>query len=138
MPSLSALPPVECWARLEAVSTAMLAFAHEGDVHVVPVNICVRDRQVWFRTGEGVKRRAARAGVRMAVALEQHDDLSHGGWSVAARGPASLEPDGPPTRGRPTVRPWRRQAQEGDWVRVAVDTIEGRQLVLGAAGTAAR
>lgn len=133
MPHLAELPPGECWARLEAEYTALLSFAHEHDVHAMPVNICIRDRQVWFRATEGVKLRAARAGVRMALTVEQHDDLTHGGWSVSARGTASTSDQGPPARGRPTVRPWRRGAQQGTWVHVAVDTITGRELVPGSA-----
>ena len=129
MPSLAELTPAECWTRLAAAYTAIVAFAHEDDVHVLPVNVCVRDRQVWFRTAEGLKLRAAAAGVRMAVAVERHDEVEHHGWSVCARGPASVEPDGPPRRDAPIVRPWRRDAHDGAWVRVAVDTITGRQLV---------
>lgn len=129
MPTLVELPSDECWRRLAAEYTALLSFAFEDDVHVVPVNLCVRDRDVWFRTAEGAKLRAARAGVRMAVAVERHDDLTHGGWSVSARGPAGVEQEGPPARDAPTVRPWRRAAGDGAWVRVAVDTITGRQLV---------
>lgn len=138
MPSLVDLPPVECWSRLEAASTASLAFTFEGDVHVEPVNVCVRHRQLWFRSGHGLKLRAARAGVRMAVAIGSHDDLEHVGWSVTARGPASVDPDGPAAEGRPTVRPWRRDAVGGHWVRIAVDTITGRELVLGRAREDAR
>ncbi len=135
MPTLVELPPAECWTRLEAEYTALLAFAHDGDVHTMPVNVCVRDRQVWFRTLEGAKLRAARAGVRMAVAVERHDDLDHHGWSVCARGTARVESEGPPARGAATVRPWRRGAGDGAWVRVAVDTITGRQLVAGSSPT---
>ena len=138
MPQLAPLPPVECWHRLEAASTAFAAFTFEGDVHVEPVNVCVRDRQVWFRATDGLRLRAARAGVRVAVAIGAHDDLEHRGWSVTARGAASVDPDGPPARGRPTVRPWRREAMQGAWVRVPVDTITGRELVPGGAGAHAR
>ena len=129
MPSLAELTPAECWSRLGVEYTAIVAFTHEGDVHGLPVNVCVRDRQVWFRTTEGLKLRAAAAGVRMAVVVERHDEVEHGGWSVCARGPASVEPEGPPRRDAPVVRPWRRGARGGAWVRIAVDTITGRQLV---------
>lgn len=135
MPALVELPPAECWTRLAAEYTVLVCFAHDGDVHAMPVNACVRDRQVWFRTTEGVKLRAARAGTRMAVVVERHDDLDHHGWSICARGVAEVDPDGPPARGGPIVRPWRRGARDGTWVRVAVDTITGRQLALGAAPT---
>lgn len=131
MPSLRDLTTDECWARLRAEYTALVSFAHEGDLHAMPVNISVRDRSVWFRTEQGTKLAAARAGARMVVAVEWHDDLDHLGWSVAARGPAAVVPDGPPPDDAPVVRPWRQDAQYGEWVRVAVDTITGRQLALG-------
>lgn len=138
MPRLAELSTAECWTRLAAEYTALVAFAHEGEVHVLPVNVCVRDHDVWFRAGDGVAQQAARSGARMAVAVERHDDLAHAGWSVAARGDAGVDADGPPAQGAPTVRPWRRGAQQGAWVRVAVDTITGRQLVLGPVSTATR
>ena len=46
MPRLVDLPPVECWTRLEAISTASVAFVDDQDVHVEPVNVCVREREV--------------------------------------------------------------------------------------------
>lgn len=131
MPTLAALPVVECWTRLEAEYTAMLSFCHDGDTHAMPVNFCVRDRQLWFRAPEGVKLRAARSGARMALSVHRQDAIEHAGWSVTARGPATVEPEGPSSRGTPTVRPWALEARGGTWVRVAVDTITGRQLVLG-------
>ena len=133
MPSLVELPPAECWTRLAAEYTVLVCFVHDGDVHAMPVNACVRDRQVWFRTADGVKLRAAQAGSRMAIVVERYDDLVHHGWSVCARGAARVDEGGPPARDAPTVRPWRRGARDGTWVRVAVDTITGRQLDFGRA-----
>lgn len=134
MPTLATLPVVECWTRLAGEYTAMLSFCHDGDVHAMPVNIVVRDRQVWFRAPEGAKLRAARGGTRMALAVHRQDAIDHAGWSVTARGRASVEEDGPPFDGGPPVRPWAMEARNGAWVHVAVDTITGRQLVLGPAG----
>lgn len=131
MPALGALSPFECWTRLAAEYTALLAFCDDGDVHVMPINLGIQDQQVWFRTAEGTKLRAARDGARMAVSVQHHMDLDHGGWSVTVRGPATVEAEGPPVRGAPPVRPWVLDAREGQWVRVAVDTITGRELRLG-------
>lgn len=131
MPTLAHLPASECWTRLAAAYTAVVSFAHEGEVHAMPVNCCVRDQAVWFRTASGVKLRAASSGARMAVTIHAHDELQHSGWSVSARGRASIRPEGPSGDGAPTVRPWLRDAGSGQWVRVDVDTITGRQLVLG-------
>lgn len=129
MPTLRALPTAVCWSRLGAAYTAVLGFCHEDDVHVMPVNLCVWNEQVWFRTNEGVKLRAAREGVRMAVAVHQEAALEHGGWSVTARGPVTVTADGPPrVSGARTVRPWALDAREGQWVRIAVDAITGREL----------
>ena len=131
MPVLTELTVDECWARLQAEYTALVAFVHEDDVHVLPVNMSAHDRVIWFLTEAGTKLDAARAGVRMAVAVEWHDDVDHLGWSVTARGPSDVVPEGPGHEDRPVVRPWRRDAQRGQWVRIAVDTITGRQLALG-------
>ena len=131
MPILTELTVDECWARLQAEYTALVAFVHDHEIHVQPVNISAHDSSVWFRTQAGTKLDAARAGVRMAVAVEWHDEVDHLGWSVAARGPSQVVPDGPSHEQGMVVRPWRRDAQEGQWVRIAVDTITGRQLALG-------
>ncbi len=129
MPTLRALPTSECWSRLGAAYTAVLAFCHDDDVHVMPVNLSVGDEQIWFRTNEGTKLRAARQGARMAVAVHQEAALEHGGWSVTARGPATVVVEGPPRAGGvPTVRPWALDAREGQWVHIAVDAITGREL----------
>ncbi len=129
MPTLGTMEVEDCWARLRGEYTAVLAFCHEADVHVMPVNLCVRGEQVWFRAADGAKLRAARAGSRMAVSVSRHDDLDHGGWSVTARGPATVMADGPPDDGSPAVRPWVLEARDGRWIRVVVDTITGRQLL---------
>lgn len=131
MPHLAELPTAACWRRLQAAYTAVLAFTHEGDVHAMPVNVCARDGQIWFRATEGVKLRAARARARMAVVVEWHDELAHTGGSVTARGDAREAPEGPPPALRPPVRPWWGDAQRGTWVVVAVDTITGRALRSG-------
>lgn len=128
VPTLDTLPIAECWARLRGEYTAVLAFCHEHDVHVMPVNVGTRDEQIWFRAAEGVKLRAARDGARMAVSVQHHVELDHGGWSVTARGHARVEEEGPPHGGVPTVRPWMLTARSGQWVCIDVDTITGRQL----------
>lgn len=128
MPRLAALPAAECWRRLAREYTAVVAFCHEDDVHVMPVNIGVRDHQVWFRTAEGAKLRAARAGARMAVSVQHHVDLDHVGWSLTARGPARVEATGPTGIGAPSVRPWLLTARDGAWVCITVDAITGRRI----------
>lgn len=128
MPTLGVLPPETCWRRLCDAYTVMLSFAFEDDVHAMPVNVCVRGSQVWLRARDGVKLRAARAGVRMAVAVHDQDPLTHGGWSVTARGVAGVDEAGPPRTDQPVVRPWAADAREGTWVRIDVDRITGRAL----------
>lgn len=135
MPTLTELSAAASWDRLAAAYTVLLAFAHDGDVHVMPVNAGAHDQQVWFRTTGDNALRAAGAGARMAVAIEHHDAFSHTGWSVTARGPARVAPEGPGTTGQATVRPWRGDARDGTWVCIAVDTITGRQLAVGGTHT---
>lgn len=133
MPTLSEMPTAACWQHLSAAYTVTLCFAHDGDVHAMPMNALVRDGEVWVRTAGEVARRAAEHGVRMAVTVGEHDRAEHTGWSVTARGPAAVADDGPRPGGDLPLRPWRREARdEGTWVRIDIDTITGRRL--GAAG----
>ena len=77
MPHLEPVPERDCWELLGAAVTAQVSFWHEDEIHAMPVNIMVRDGQVWFRTpDEGIKVRAATANVRMAVAVAPPPDLS--------------------------------------------------------------
>ncbi len=135
MPHLTPVPDVDCWDVLGAAVTAHVSFWHEDEIHAMPVNIMVRDGQIWFRTRpDGVKLRAAAANVRMAVAVTPPPDgLDHLGVSATARGPSRLAE--PPVGGI-TVRPWAPDARDGAWVCVDVDTVVGRRLAPGSSDAA--
>ena len=133
VPTLAEMPTAACWQHLAAAYTVTLCFAHDDDVHAMPMNAQVRDGEVWLRTSGRVARRAAVAGVRMAVTVGEHDRTEHPGWSVTARGPATVMDEGPAPGAGPSLRPWRPEARDtGTWIRISVDTITGRRL--GAAG----
>jgi hypothetical protein len=132
VPTLAEMPTAACWQHLAAAYTVTLCFAHDGDLHAMPMNASVVAGEVWVRASGKVARSAAEQGVRMAVTVGEHDLTEHTGWSVTARGPAAVAP-GPPSEGAPPLRPWRPEARDrGTWVRISVDTITGRRL--GAVG----
>ena len=130
MPHLAPVPPADCWDMLGRAVTAQVAFWHEDDIHAMPVNIMVRDGQVWFRTRTGgVKHRAASASARMAISVAVvTTGPDHLGVSATVRGPARLAE---PPPGGITARPWAPEARAGVWVCVDVCTVEGRQLAPG-------
>lgn len=133
MPALAEMSATACWEHLAAAYTVTLCFAHDGDLHAMPMNTHVHDGAVWVRAASTVACRAAEDRQRMAVTVGEHDLIDHTGWSVTARGPAAVVPDGPPSEGDPPLRPWRAEAREGGtWIRIDIDTITGRRL--GAAG----
>lgn len=133
MPTLATMSTAACWQQLAAAYTVTLCFAHDDDVHAMPMNALVRDGEVWVCTAGDAARRAAERGVRMAVTVGEHDLAEHSGWSVTARGPAGIAADGPSFGDARPMRPWRPEARDaGTWVRIDVDTITGRRL--GAAG----
>lgn len=139
MPTLTEMPTAACWQHLAAAYTVTLCFAHDGDVHAMPMNALVQDGEVWVRTAGAVAHRAAEHGVRMAVTVGEHDRADHTGWSVTARGPATVDDDGPAADGAPPLRPWRGRARDdGVWVRIDVDTITGRRLGAGGPRTGDR
>jgi nitroimidazol reductase NimA-like FMN-containing flavoprotein (pyridoxamine 5'-phosphate oxidase superfamily) len=55
---------------------------------ILPVNFCLVDEEIFFRTGVGTKLDAATRGTVVAFEVDDHDALSHTGWSVVVTGRA--------------------------------------------------
>lgn len=82
------LHELECWERLAEREFGRLAFHLIDEVHIVPVNYLVDDRQLVFCSSEGSKL----LGVVMNhdVAFEVDDVKDHSAWSVIVRGQANI------------------------------------------------
>lgn len=83
----------ECRARLVECQTGRVAITAPDGPHVIPVNYALVDECVVFRTGRSTVLGTYAPGATIAFEVEHTDDVTRSGWSVVARGPASLVVD---------------------------------------------
>lgn len=122
----------ECWSTLEHHEIGRLAYHLVDEVHVVPVNYAVQEREgrrsLVFLTAEGNKLLAAE--MHSDVALEVDDFGTEVGWSVLVRGlldhlgeVAEDEVDALP------LRPWVPTLRY-DVIELVPQAITGRRFLL--------
>jgi uncharacterized protein len=93
---------------------------------IFPVNYQMLGGDIIFRTGEGVKLRAALVGTVVGFEVDRIDGAMQQGWSVLAVGMATeISGDVPDTL---TVSPWAA-GDRPHWVRVRPEFISGRRIV---------
>jgi nitroimidazol reductase NimA-like FMN-containing flavoprotein (pyridoxamine 5'-phosphate oxidase superfamily) len=94
---------------------------------VFPVNFCIVDRHVYFRTSAGTKLDAAARGAVIAFQVDDFDSSARAGWSVLIIGTAELVAPATVERLEPLrVRPWVR-GERVHVVRVTADLVSGRR-----------
>jgi nitroimidazol reductase NimA-like FMN-containing flavoprotein (pyridoxamine 5'-phosphate oxidase superfamily) len=118
----------ECVELLATQVVGRIAVVVDGRASVFPVNYVLDRGHIVFRTDEGTKLDAARAGATVTFEVDQSDPIYHTGWSVMAIGPleAVTDPDDlGRVRGLP-VRAWGRRGHY--WVRMPIASISGRRI----------
>jgi uncharacterized protein len=120
----------ECLELVASQPVGRVAFVVDGDLEVFPVNHCVVDRTVAFRTAGGSKFTAAFRGSAMAFEVDSYDARRRRGWSVLVKGRtervtddallARLEATG--------LRTWSPSAPRAEWVVIRADEVSGRRL----------
>jgi len=120
----------ECLRLAGSEPVGRIAFAQSGDIHVFPINHCVLDGLVAFRTADGAKLGAAMEGSVVAFEADHYDADRQAGWSVLVTGRAELVTDSTlRARLRATgLRPWLSRVERPDWVIIRPDTVTGRRL----------
>jgi nitroimidazol reductase NimA-like FMN-containing flavoprotein (pyridoxamine 5'-phosphate oxidase superfamily) len=126
---LELLDPAEC-RRLATTQPVGRVAVSIGEVPAVfPVNFCVHDGDVFFRTATGTKLAAASRNAVVAFEVDHFDTLNHAGWSVLIVGTASEVP----AEVAETIEPLRVRAwapgERCHLVRVRADFISGRRIV---------
>jgi nitroimidazol reductase NimA-like FMN-containing flavoprotein (pyridoxamine 5'-phosphate oxidase superfamily) len=120
---LTDLSPGDSWSLLATAAVGRIASVRGGLPAIVPVNICVADGAVWFRTGPGPLLDAAIAGDVLSVEADEVDRAWHRGWSVVVSGHAHVAADRPDV----PVAAWAR-ADADHVVRVDGEVVTGRRL----------
>jgi hypothetical protein len=118
----------ECMELLATQVVGRVVVVTAGRASVFPVNYVLDAGQIVFRTDEGTKLEAARAGSTVTFEVDRSDPLYHTGWSVMACGPLEAITD-PNVLGRVRGLPVRAWGGRGDhWVRIPIASISGRRI----------
>ena len=90
---LRVLGHAECVERLRSQAFGRVGVSIGALPTVLPVNYRLVGDRIVFRTSAGTKLEAAAAGAVIAFEIDEHDPLTHTGWSVVAIGPARMVTD---------------------------------------------
>lgn len=128
---LLALDRQRCVELLEQATFVRVAFIHDGEPTILPVNHLLHAGAVYFRTAPGSKLGTAAADAAVAIEADDGDATTRTGWSVVAHGHASIVTDEAETEQLHAYNfePWALPDVRAFWVRVDIDDISGRDIV---------
>jgi hypothetical protein len=129
--TLEVLDDLECLALLRLAPVGRLGLTVRTLPVILPVNMVVVGRDVVIATESGSVLSAAIAGDVACVEVDDHDPLSHEGWSVMVTGrlsevsdPAELD-----ELARLPLGPWRAMV-DPHLVRLRMELLSGRRLTV--------
>ncbi|MDO5634826.1 MAG: pyridoxamine 5'-phosphate oxidase family protein [Micrococcus sp.] len=125
-----ALNEEQCWKLLSRTHHARLGLSFQGEVDIIPVNIAVKDRAVYFRTAPGSK--LAELTVNPRVAVQADGILSDQAWAVLGHGTAErLESEADIAEAEALgITPWVPTLKDF-FVRISLDSVTGRHFQFG-------
>jgi len=120
----------ECLDRIRGVRVGRLAFVHDGDLVVLPVNHGVDGQDVVFRTTWGSKLQHAQQAGLVAFEFDDFDEATGLGWSVLVSGVAETVYDDHEIARLEDlgVRSWAGALDPLFWVRVRAEQVTGREI----------
>jgi uncharacterized protein len=127
---LTVLSLEECLRLVKSQPVGRIAFAQAGDIEIFPVNHCVVDDTIAFRTAAGSKLEAALAAAVVAFEVDSYTASRREGWSVVVKGRAEFVTDDA-TLARlwaSGLQPWAAATARPDWIVIRADEISGRRL----------
>ena len=122
-----------CVEHLEQAPYVRIGFVVDGDPMILPVNHLLHGGAVYFRTAPGSKLGSAAAGSLVVIEADEGDAERRIGWSVVARGRASIVTDQTEIEAlhARSFEPWALPGDRSFWIRVDVQDIDGRRVVRG-------
>lgn len=126
----------ECLRRLAECPVGRVAFIHDGEIAVLPVNHTLQGLNVYFRTQGGSKIEAAVNSEHVSFEVDDYTARSLEGWSVLVQGTAEVVTDPDELRRlEPIARPsWVPVGPDAmTWIRVRPAAITGRALMSSSA-----
>ena len=119
----------ECLRLLASVPVGRLVFTLAGMPAVQPVNFVVDGERILFRTREGSKLVAIRAGTVVAFETDEIDPETGSGWSVTITGEARILDEPEATRYRNgRIRTWAGGIRD-EVVAISTPLVTGRRLI---------
>jgi nitroimidazol reductase NimA-like FMN-containing flavoprotein (pyridoxamine 5'-phosphate oxidase superfamily) len=126
---LEVLDEDECLRLLSHASVGRVSVSVGALPAIFPVNYCVRNGAVLFRTGKGTKLDAAAANSVVAFEVDDFDPVEHTGWSVMLVGIARDATDELDRAALDvsTIPRWATSA-DGRVVAIVPEQVTGRRL----------
>ncbi|MGH8968329.1 MAG: CBS domain-containing protein [Actinomycetes bacterium] len=120
----------ECLDRLAGVPVGRLAFMHDGEPTVLPVNHGVDGLDVVFRTTWGAKLQVAQHQGQVAFEVDGWDSDTECGWSVLVKGTIGIvyeteDTDRYDSLGVPS---WTGLDDQAFWLRLRPAEVTGREF----------
>ena len=120
----------ECARYLRATLVGRIAFLHEGEPVIFPVNYAVDGLDVVFRSTWGSKLEHAQHAGIVAFEVDGSDDEARLGWSVLVSGVAEVVYDEQESErlDRLALRGWAPASEPTFWVRIRAEQVTGRAI----------
>jgi len=127
---LIVLSDEECWALIDGTPIGRVAFVHNGEPQVLPVNFMVVGHQIAFRTTSGSKFSVASMRRPVAFEVDGWDVHTRSGWSVLLEGTTDLvlDADEEAELDAMGLEPWAEHDHPMEWVRILPNDISGRRI----------
>jgi len=131
---LEVLTEAECLALAATRAIGRVAVSIAALPAVFPVNYCIRDGDVYFRTAPGTKLDAATREAVVAFQVDDFEAFGHTGWSVLIVGPCAEVPGEELVELEPLrVQPWAH-GDRHHVVRIRGELVSGRRIAALAGG----
>jgi len=126
---LELLTEAQCLELLGSAGLGRIGVSMAALPAIFPVNYCVHQGSIFFRTAEGTKLHAAAHRAVIAFEVDDADPVEHSGWSVLVIGRSEpvAEVAGGEGSGPLPVRAWA-PGQRDHLVRINIDMISGRRI----------
>jgi uncharacterized protein len=118
-----------CWRLVARAGFGRVAFFHDDELHVLPVNAAVKGEKVIFRAVTGSRLAQVGNGSMVAFESDEPDPAAESGWSVLVRGSLWDVTDTQMASGwdELTVRSWA-PGRHGRWMCLEPTSVTGRVL----------
>lgn len=128
---LMPIPAERCVELLHRAPWVRIGFVTDEGPTILPVNHVIHGDAIYFRTAPGSKLGMAAKSGRIALEADGGDATTRIGWSVVAHGHASIVTDQQVVEQLMALpfEPWALPENKVFWIRVDVDSIDGREIV---------